>query len=54
MHMVIGKPLPVPKLAAPTPEEVQEHLQRFIAAMVDLFEKHKAAAGYPNLQLHVM
>ena len=34
--------------------QVQQHLDEFIAAMQELFEKHKAAAGYPDCQLVVL
>ena len=36
-----------------SPLQVQEQLQRFIAAMEALVEKHKAAAGYPDLPLSI-
>jgi hypothetical protein len=34
--------------------QVQEHLDRFIAAMQQLFERHKVQAGYPDRQLVVL
>lgn len=54
MHMVIGKPIEIPKLEAPTKEEVQRYLDEYIAALQALFERHKAAAGCPELRLIVI
>lgn len=34
--------------------QVQEHLDKFIAAMQQLFERYKAQAGYPERQLVVL
>ena len=52
--MVIGKPIEVPKLETPTKEEVQRYLDAYIAALQALFERHKAAAGCPELTLIVV
>lgn len=52
--VVIGKPIPVPRLQHPSHEEVARHLGLFIAAMVQLFEKHKAECGCGGMQLRVM
>ena len=54
MTTVIGKPIELPKLAQPSKEQIQEHLEVFIVRMKELFEKHKASAGYPDLQLVVI
>jgi 2-acylglycerol O-acyltransferase 2 len=51
---VVGKPIEVPTLEEPSKAEVQQYLQRFIKEMKALFERHKAAAGYPDLELHVL
>ena len=51
---VIGKPIEVPKIPEASKEEVQKHLDHFIAEMKELFERHKASAGYPDLQLTVI
>jgi len=34
-------------------QQVHEQLTRFIAAMEALVEKHRAAAGYPDMPLRV-
>ena len=52
--MAVGAALELPKLAEPSRQEVQQHLDRFIEAMRSLFERHKAAAGYPDLQLRIL
>ncbi|KAL4854850.1 Diacylglycerol O-acyltransferase 2D [Chlorella vulgaris] len=54
MTVVIGKPIPVPKIEHPTPEQVSEYLQRFISEMERLFSEHKEAAGHPHATLTVI
>lgn len=54
MTTVVGRPIELPKIAQPSKEQVQEHLDIFIAQMKQLFEKYKASAGYPDLQLKVI
>ena len=54
MHMVIGRAIEVPQRDAPSKEEVQRYLGAFIEALQALFERHKAAAGYPDLTLQVL
>ena len=54
VHTVIGTPIPVAKTPAPTDQQVGELLERFIAEMTGLFERHKAKAGFPDLKLRVM
>ena len=51
---VVGKPIELPKVAQPSKEQIQEYLDEFIAQMKGLFERHKASAGYPDLQLVVI
>ena len=53
MHVVVGKPIEVPQRDAPGPEAVQQYLQRYIAAIQEIFEQHKAAAGHPRATLTV-
>lgn len=52
--IVVGKPIELPNIAEPSREQVQEYLDQFIDQMRALFEKHKTAAGYPELQLTVI
>ena len=52
--MVVGSPIEVPKVEQPSKEQVQQYLDCFIAEMKVLFEKHKASAGYPELQLTII
>jgi len=53
MHVVIGRPIAVPREADPSPETVQRYLQQYIAAIEGLFERYKAAAGHPAATLTV-
>lgn len=54
IHVVLGKPIPVPLVAEPSSEQVMALLGTFIKEMERLFEAHKAAAGYPELELVVL
>ena len=53
LYIAVGKPLAVPRLADPTPAQVQHHLSLFIADMERLFMAHRAAAGYPTTTLTI-
>ncbi|KAG0558812.1 hypothetical protein M758_10G053300 [Ceratodon purpureus] len=53
MTYVIGKPIEVTKNPQATHEEVAAVLEKFIEAVEVLFEKHKAAAGFEDISLHV-
>jgi hypothetical protein len=51
----VGKPLRVPRVQDPSPELVQEYLEKYIQALDQLFEERKAAAGYPpERKLHIV
>lgn len=52
--MVVGKPIEVPKREQPAAEEVQKYLDAFREELAALFQRHKAAAGYPDLQLLII
>ncbi len=51
---VIGKPIELPKREQPSSEEVERYLLTFRTELAALFERHKAAAGYPNLELLII
>jgi len=53
MYYVVGKPIEVIKNTSPTHAEVASILGQFIKATEELFEKHKAAAGFADTALHV-
>jgi len=50
---VIGKALHLPRIPEPSDEDVQKYHGRYVAALEELFETHKAAAGYPDSKLEI-
>ena len=57
MTIVLGEPLtttPPAPASEISDEEVDTTLRVYIAAIEELFERHKADAGYPDLELRVL
>ncbi|XP_058073361.1 diacylglycerol O-acyltransferase 2D-like isoform X3 [Magnolia sinica] len=54
MHVVVGRPIEFKKNTQPSVEEVDAIHGQFVAAFEELFEKHKASAGHPQLQLRLL
>lgn len=53
IHIVVGKPIEVPKTDAPSKELQQEYLNKFIAEMESMFNRYKDQFGYKELKLEV-
>lgn len=49
----VGPPLQLPKIQQPSCSDVDEWHAKYITALLDLFEKHKAEAGYPGATLEI-
>ena len=50
----VGAPLELPAIAEPTIEDVDKWHARYVAALLQLFDEHKAEAGAPHAQLEVL
>jgi 2-acylglycerol O-acyltransferase 2 len=54
LTVAVGAPMSLPRHDSPPEELVQQHLDRYIAELSALFERHKAAAGYKDLELRIL
>jgi hypothetical protein len=45
--VVVGRPIAIPHNPNPTPEEVHVVYEIYLKSLVDMFERHKLAAGEP-------
>jgi hypothetical protein len=51
LTLIVGQGIAVPVNPEPKPTDVEELRQRYYTQLSHLFEKHKAAAGYPSSTL---
>ncbi|XXG46329.1 hypothetical protein AAC387_Pa02g1198 [Persea americana] len=54
MHIVVGRPIELKKNPLATAEEVDEVHKQFVAALVKLYEMHKATFGYNDVQSKIV
>jgi len=52
--VVVGKPVPVPLVPDADDATVRLHLNRFVDAMRDLYDRHAAAAGCAGVPLEIL
>ena len=52
--MVFGEPIMVQQMEKPSPEVVEDAHAQFVAALQQLFDKHKASLGYGDRTLEIM
>ena len=51
--MVVGSPIPVPRIENPTNEEVQEYHAKYIAALQKLYNEYNPQYGNPDIELAI-
>merc|ERR1712029_905587 len=52
--LVVGSPIPVPKMSNPSEEVVQEIHSKYIRSLEDLYQKHNPVYGDPNVKLKII
>jgi len=53
LRTFVGSPLELPLIAEPTKEEVQKYHAKYVEALKEVFDKHKAEAGVPDAVLEI-
>ncbi|XP_011004406.1 PREDICTED: diacylglycerol O-acyltransferase 2 isoform X2 [Populus euphratica] len=54
MHIVVGRPIELKQNLQPTVEELAEVHGQFVAALEDLFKRHRARVGFADLELKIL
>mmetsp|Transcript_56710 Transcript_56710/g.132550 ORF Transcript_56710/g.132550 Transcript_56710/m.132550 type:complete len:320 (-) Transcript_56710:43-1002(-) len=54
IRIVAGKPMSLPRIPEPSKADVEEHHARYVEELRQLFERHKAASGYPDHRLEIV
>ena len=53
IHTVLGEPLQLPRIEAPTQAQIDEWHAEYLNALRVTFDRHKAEAGKPDAVLEV-
>src|SRR6056297_570746 len=53
LNAVVGNPIDLPRIADPTQEDIDKYHAIYIEKLTALFERNKAAFGYPDRELHL-
>jgi len=54
INVVVGKPISVPKLENPTPQDVEQYHERYISEVEDLYNENKSIYGYQDVKLEIV
>ncbi|CAK9105830.1 unnamed protein product [Durusdinium trenchii] len=54
IRIVVGKPVPMPRMPEHTKEDLQQHHTRYVEEVCRLFDDNKAAAGYGDKILRIV
>ena len=51
INVVVGKPIPVPKIEEPSTEQIEEFHQKYVDALVQLYNEYNPIYGDPKISL---
>jgi 2-acylglycerol O-acyltransferase 2 len=54
LNVVVGKPIDVTMIETPSPQDVEDLHQRYIAGVTELYNENKSTYGYQDVQLEII